>query len=81
MHVADHDGWECFFEDSDDPRVVKLFKKLELVPTVGEGIKNASRAYFWPYAFLGSQALLEYIVQADFTPEYVYAHLIFYSSN
>lgn len=68
---TDHDGWEKWFNYTrlDDPLAIKLLKNLEYVPTVKDGVKNASLAYFWPYAFLGSQTLLEYIVQADFTPK------------
>ncbi|XP_046745637.1 ionotropic receptor 21a isoform X2 [Diprion similis] len=68
--TLDHDGWEYFFKNSSDPNIVKLLKNLELVPTLAEGIRNASRAYFWPYALLGSRAMLEYIVQADFAPNW-----------
>ncbi|XP_020706796.2 ionotropic receptor 21a [Athalia rosae] len=68
--TLDHDGWESYFQEIDEPKIMKLFRKVELVPTVAEGLKNASRAYFWPYAFLGSKAMLEYIVQADFTPSW-----------
>lgn len=63
----DHGGWERWFFNSSDPKTNKLFKKLELVPNVESGIRNTTKAFFWPYAFLGSQAELEYIVQANFT--------------
>ncbi|XP_043285593.1 ionotropic receptor 21a [Venturia canescens] len=70
--TLDHDGWEKWFNYTrlDDPLAIKLLKNLEYVPTVKEGVRNASRAYFWPYAFLGSRILLEYIVQADFAPNW-----------
>ncbi|KAL0901837.1 hypothetical protein ABMA27_006998 [Loxostege sticticalis] len=65
--TLDHGGWERWFFNSSDPKTNKLFKKLELVPNVESGIRNTTKAFFWPYAFLGSQAELEYIVQANFT--------------
>ena len=49
----------------DDPVAMKLFNKLEYVPSIGDGVRNASRAYFWPYAFLGSRTALEYAAQSD----------------
>ena len=53
----------------EDPISEKLFKKLEYVPTIADGIKNASRAFFWPYAFLGSRTVLEYTVQSESSPK------------
>nr|QIJ45763.1 ionotropic receptor [Glyphodes pyloalis] len=65
--TLDRGGWERWFFNSSDPNTNKLFKKLELVPNVEAGIRNTTKAFFWPYAFLGSQAELEYIVQANFS--------------
>ncbi|CAD0194618.1 unnamed protein product [Chrysodeixis includens] len=65
--TLDRGGWEKWFLNSSDPYTNKLFKKLELVPDVAAGIRNTTKAFFWPYAFLGSKAELEYIVQANFT--------------
>lgn len=64
---TDRGGWEKWFLNSSDPDTEKLLKKLELVPNVAAGIRNTTKAFFWPYAFLGSKAELEYIVQANFT--------------
>ncbi|XP_024936966.1 ionotropic receptor 21a isoform X2 [Cephus cinctus] len=69
--TLDHDGWEKWFEDIDDPMAQKLLKNIECIPSVEDGVRNVSRAYFWPYAFLGSKTLLEYIVQANFTPSWI----------
>uniref|UniRef100_A0AAU6NDM9 IR21a n=1 Tax=Mythimna loreyi TaxID=667449 RepID=A0AAU6NDM9_9NEOP len=65
--TLDRGGWETWFLNSSDPDTAKLMKKLELVPNVEAGIRNTTKAFFWPYAFLGSKAELEYIVQANFT--------------
>lgn len=72
--ISDHDGWNEWFNQSttEDPFLKKLFRKIEYVPTVLEGVQNASRAYFWPYAFLASRTSLDYIVQTDFAPEFVH---------
>ncbi|RVE49200.1 hypothetical protein evm_006092 [Chilo suppressalis] len=65
--TLDRGGWERWFLNSSDAKTNKLFKKIEFVSNVGFGIRNTTKAFFWPYAFLGSQAELEYIVQANFT--------------
>uniref|UniRef100_A0A2H1WG37 SFRICE007894.2 n=1 Tax=Spodoptera frugiperda TaxID=7108 RepID=A0A2H1WG37_SPOFR len=65
--TLDRGGWEKWFLNSSDPQTNKLLKKLELVPNVEAGIRNTTKAFFWPYAFIGSKAELEYIVQANFT--------------
>ncbi|XP_028032585.1 ionotropic receptor 21a [Bombyx mandarina] len=65
--TLDRGGWERWFLNSSDPNTNKLLKKLELVPNVEAGIMNTTKAFFWPYAFLGSKAELEYIVQSNFT--------------
>nr|UVB79157.1 ionotropic receptor 21a [Heortia vitessoides] len=65
--TLDRGGWERWFYNSSDSKTNTLFKKLELVSNVASGIRNTTKAFFWPYAFLGSQAELEYIVQANFT--------------
>ncbi|XP_050362328.1 ionotropic receptor 21a [Nymphalis io] len=65
--TLDHGGWERWFYNSSDPLTNKLLKKLEFVPDVKTGIQNTTKAFFWPYAFLGSQSELEYIAKANFT--------------
>lgn len=42
-------------------------KDLELVADVQEGLNNVTKAFFWPYAFLGSRLQLEYLVEGNFT--------------
>ncbi|KAK0074404.1 hypothetical protein PV326_012477, partial [Microctonus aethiopoides] len=68
--TLNHDGWEKWFNwtTMKDPVAVDLLKSLKYIETVKEGLKNATRAYFWPYAFLGSKIVLEYIVQEEFRP-------------
>ncbi|XP_046977751.1 ionotropic receptor 21a [Vanessa cardui] len=65
--TLDHGGWERWFYNSSDALTNKLLRKLEFVPDVKTGIQNTTEAFFWPYAFLGSQSELEYIAQANFT--------------
>nr|AMM70646.1 ionotropic receptor 21a [Heliconius melpomene rosina] len=65
--TLDRGGWERWFINSSDPLTNKLFKKIEFVPDVKAGIRNTTKAFFFPYAFLGSQAELEYIVQSNFS--------------
>lgn len=67
LRFSDRGGWEKWFLNSSDPDTNRLFKKIEYVPDVRTGIRNVTRALFWPYAFLGSQAELEHIVLANFT--------------
>lgn len=67
MTLTDRGGWERWFFNSSDEKVNKLMKKLEFVPDVKSGIRNTTTAFFWPYAFLGSQSELEYIVQSNFS--------------
>lgn len=81
--LLDHDGWEKWFNwtTMKDPVAVDLLKSLKYVETVKEGVKNASRAYFWPYAFLGSKIVLEYIVQEEFKPRYLLIYSLILSSR
>ncbi|XP_072946407.1 ionotropic receptor 21a [Epargyreus clarus] len=65
--TLDRGGWERWFFNSSDPDTNKLLKKMEFVPNVQAGIRNTTKAFFWSYAFLGSQAELEYIVQSNFS--------------
>ncbi|XP_057329034.1 ionotropic receptor 21a [Microplitis mediator] len=70
--TLDHDGWEKWFNWTtiEDPVAVKLLKSLEYVPTVTEGVRNASDSFFWSYTFLGSKIVLDYHVQAEYTPNW-----------
>ncbi|KOB79387.1 Ionotropic receptor, partial [Operophtera brumata] len=65
--TLDRGGWERWFFNSSDAKTNKLMKKLELVPDVKSGIRNTTKAFFWPYAFFGSKSELEYIVQSNFS--------------
>lgn len=42
---------------------------MEFVGTLEEGIGNVTQSFFWNYAFLGSKAQLEYLVQSNFSDE------------
>lgn len=48
-------------------QTTKLLKDLEYVANLEEGINNVTQAFFWPYAFLGSRAEIEYIVATNST--------------
>ncbi|CAK1544480.1 unnamed protein product [Leptosia nina] len=65
--TLDRGGWERWFSNSSDPASRKLLKKLEFVPDIETGIRNITKAFFWPYAFLGSKAELEYLVQSNYS--------------
>ncbi|RZC35511.1 uncharacterized protein BDFB_001545, partial [Asbolus verrucosus] len=60
-------GWQYWFNNSTDPITKKLLKNIDLVPDVESGLKNTTKAFFWPYAFLGSKAQLDYIVRTNFS--------------
>lgn len=65
--MLDKDGWQYWYQNSSDPATLKLYKNLDLVPTVEEGLRNTTNAFFWKYAFLGSKQQLDYIVRTNFT--------------
>ncbi|KAJ3639554.1 hypothetical protein Zmor_002908 [Zophobas morio] len=65
--TLDKGGWQYWFENSSDPVTTKLLKNIDLVPDVHSGLKNITKAFFWPYAFMGSKAQLDYIVRTNFT--------------
>ncbi|KAL3270486.1 hypothetical protein HHI36_021029 [Cryptolaemus montrouzieri] len=66
--TLDKGGWVNRFSNSTDPVVEKLMAEVDLVPTIEEGIKNVTKAFFWPYAFLGSKANLDYYIRTKFVP-------------
>jgi hypothetical protein len=68
--TLDRGGWERWFANSYDKATTRLFRKVELVKDVQEGLGNVTSALFlFPYAFVGSRAQLEYIVQTNYTDE------------
>lgn len=66
----DNDGWQYWFTNSSHAGTLKLLKDLEFVANVEEGLSNVTKAFFWPYAFLGSRSRLEFVVEANFSDEY-----------
>ncbi|XP_058449220.1 ionotropic receptor 21a [Malaya genurostris] len=62
-------GWERWFLNSSDTSTAKLLRKLEFVSSIEEGIRNVTEAFFISYAFIGSKAELEYLVQSNFSDE------------
>ncbi|XP_070497984.1 ionotropic receptor 21a [Chironomus tepperi] len=68
--TLDRGGWERWFLNSFDKETSRLFKKLEFVRDLNEGLGNVTTAYFlFPYAFIGSRAQLEYIIKTNYTDE------------
>ncbi|XP_044020596.1 ionotropic receptor 21a [Aphidius gifuensis] len=69
--TLNHDGWESWFNYTNmtDPIGVRLLESINYVSNINDGIKNTSKAFFWPYAFLGSKLTLEYIAQDKFPPK------------
>lgn len=62
-----NDGWQSWFLNSTHALTQRLVRNQELVADVQEGLNNVTKAFFWPYAFLGSRAQLEYMVEGNFT--------------
>ncbi|XP_055550833.1 ionotropic receptor 21a [Wyeomyia smithii] len=69
--TLDRGGWERWFLNSSDKTTEKLLRKLEFVSSLKEGIRNVTDAFFISYAFIGSKAELEYLVQSNFSDESV----------
>ncbi|XP_053692001.1 ionotropic receptor 21a [Sabethes cyaneus] len=67
--TLDRGGWERWFLNSSDKTTEKLLNKLEFVSSIREGIRNVTDAFFISYAFIGSKAELEYLVQSNFSAE------------
>ncbi|XP_044742097.1 ionotropic receptor 21a [Chrysoperla carnea] len=65
--TLNNDGWSTWFMNSSDNRVVKLMKNLRVVPDVQTAVYNITHAFFWPYAFLGSRANLDYMIRTNFS--------------
>ncbi|XP_038113547.1 ionotropic receptor 21a isoform X2 [Culex quinquefasciatus] len=67
--TLDRGGWERWFLNSSDASTAKLLKKLEFVSSLEEGIKNVTDAWLISYAFIGSKAELNYLVQSNYSDE------------
>ncbi|XP_037958822.1 ionotropic receptor 21a [Teleopsis dalmanni] len=67
--TLDNGGWESWFQNSTHFSTAKLYRKMEFVGSFEEGIGNVTQSFFWNYAFLGSKAQLEYLVQKNFSDE------------
>ncbi|XP_037709240.1 ionotropic receptor 21a [Drosophila subpulchrella] len=67
--TLDNGGWETWFQNSTHIPTSRLYKKMEFVGTLEEGIGNVTQSFFWNYAFLGSKSQLEYLVQSNFSDE------------
>ncbi|GJQ67070.1 hypothetical protein Trydic_g21960 [Trypoxylus dichotomus] len=65
--TLDKGGWSFWFKNCTDLASQRLVENLELLPNIESGLRNITKAFFWPYAFLGSRAQLDYIVQTNFT--------------
>ena len=49
-----------------------MFEKMEYLPDVESALENITTSYYRNYAFLGSSALLEYIMKINYTKKLVY---------
>ncbi|XP_026843961.1 ionotropic receptor 21a-like [Drosophila persimilis] len=67
--TLDNGGWETWFQNSTHIPTSRLYRKMEFVGSLEEGIGNVTQSFFWNYAFLGSKAQLEYLVQSNFSDE------------
>ncbi|KAH8352037.1 hypothetical protein KR084_001438, partial [Drosophila pseudotakahashii] len=67
--TLDNGGWETWFQNSTHVPTSRLYRKMEFVGTLEEGIGNVTQSFFWNYAFLGSKSQLEYLVQSNFSDE------------
>ncbi|ALC48549.1 Ir21a, partial [Drosophila busckii] len=67
--TLDNGGWEDWFRNSTHEPTSRLYKKMEFVGTLEEGIGNVTQSWIWNYAFLGSKSRLEYLVQSNFSDE------------
>lgn len=65
--TLDRGGWERWFLNSSQKNTEKLIKKLEFVIDVEEGLNNVTKAFIWPYAFIGSKSQLEYIIATNYS--------------
>lgn len=69
LNHLENDGWQFWFLNSSHAQTSKLIKNLEFVVDVEEGLNNVTKAWFWPYAFIGSKSQLEFIVRDNYTDE------------
>nr|WJJ63354.1 ionotropic receptor 21a [Pachyrhinus yasumatsui] len=67
--MLDKGGWPRWFKNMTDKSSINLLKKVDYVPDVGSGLKNVTKAFFWPYALLASREELKYIVKTNFSVE------------
>ncbi|XP_065085295.1 ionotropic receptor 21a [Ochlerotatus camptorhynchus] len=67
--TLDRGGWERWFSNSSDSRTEKMISRLKFASSIDEGIRNVTQAFLISYAFIGSKAELEYLVQSNFSKE------------
>lgn len=67
--TLDRGGWERWFINSSDTSTEKLIRRLKFVSNIDEGIRNVTEAFLISYAFIGSKAELDYLVQSNFSDE------------
>lgn len=66
--TLDRGGWERWFLNSTDKSTERLIRRLEMVRNIEEGLSNVTKPFFlFPYAFIGSKAQLDYIIQTNYT--------------
>jgi hypothetical protein len=66
--TLDRGGWERWFLNSTDSTTERLIRRLEFTRNIQEGLGNVTKPFFlFPYAFIGSKAQLDYIIQTNYT--------------
>ncbi|CRK98970.1 CLUMA_CG011952, isoform A [Clunio marinus] len=80
--TLDRGGWERWFVNSSHPDTVKVLQNLELVKNLQEGLGNVTKPYFlFPYAFIGSKAQLNFIVQTNYSDDKLGRHSTLHISD
>lgn len=68
--TLDRGGWERWFLNSTQKETSRLLRNLEFVKNIEEGLGNVTKPYFlFPYAFIGSKAQLNYVIQSNYTED------------
>ncbi|XP_066155389.1 ionotropic receptor 21a [Euwallacea fornicatus] len=65
--MLDKGGWPTWFKNVTGKNSEKILSQVDYVPTVESGLVNVTKAFFWPYAMLGSREELQFIVKTNFT--------------
>ncbi|XP_014256198.1 ionotropic receptor 21a [Cimex lectularius] len=80
ISTLEKDIWLELLTGSVDPVAHELYKELDFVPNLIEGLRNVTRNIHSEHksAFFGSKYLLEYTVRTNYTPEDSNKRLLFH---